>query len=165
MSELHRREVLGAGAGAALTASIGATPAAAAATDDSLRAAFAALTRALGTGDLDGFYALIDDGAYIFDEDIPFLMSKGDFKNHIDFHLTGIWESFAWVPRGPEIRAFGDTGIVAGFTVFRGKPKDSGFRQRHIAFTQGWARRGGEWKLVNWHQSPVDGHILEGSPG
>lgn len=164
MSEIDRRQIL-TGA-AALGAGLAVSPVSAAETDDeSLRAAFAALTKALGTGDLDGFYGLIDENAYIFDEDIPFLLSKADFKNHIDFHLTGIWESFAWVPRGPEIRAFGDTGIVAGFTVFRGKPKDAGFRQRHIAFTQGWARRGGDWKLINWHQSPIDGHVLEGSPG
>lgn len=164
MTDIDRRHLLVGAAG--FSAGIAASPAKAnAADDESLRAAFAALTAALSTGNLDAFYALIDENAYIFDEDIPFLLSKADFKNHIDFHLTGIWESFAWVPRGPEIRAFGDTGIVAGFTVFRGKPKDSGFRQRHIAFTQGWARRNGAWKLVNWHQSPLDGHVMEGSPG
>ena len=165
MSEFDRRQVLGVAAGAAVGAGLTAGPSSAAEPDASLEAAFSALAAALASGDLPGFYGLMDEGALIFDEDIPFLLNKADFKDHIDFHISGLWESFAWVPRGPEIRAFGDTGIVAGFAVFRGKPKDSGYRQRHIAFTQGWARRGGDWKLVNWHQSPFDGHILEGSPG
>jgi ketosteroid isomerase-like protein len=166
MDTLTRRNALtlaaAAGAGPAMAA---APPAKGGAAEDDFRRAFAALEAALGRGDLDAFYATIDDGAVIFDEDIPFRLTKADFKDHIDFHLAGLWESFAWKSRHTQFRTFGGTGIVAGAAVFRGKPRDSGYRQRHIAFTQGWARRKEGWRLINWHQSPFDGHIIEGSPG
>ncbi|RME65325.1 MAG: nuclear transport factor 2 family protein, partial [Alphaproteobacteria bacterium] len=129
---------------------------------ESLRLAFARLEAALAAGDLDGFYGLIDDRAAIIDEDIPFLLSKAGFMDHIGFHIAGIWESFSWQSRQPAFRTFGRTGIVAGFATFRGKPIDSGYRQRHLLFSQGWNRFDDGWRLVNWHQSPIDGHILEG---
>ncbi|MCG8505835.1 MAG: nuclear transport factor 2 family protein [Sphingomonadales bacterium] len=130
-----------------------------------LQRAFDRLEAALAGGDLDGFYGLIDDDAVIIDEDIPFILSKADFIDHIDFHLTGIWENFSWQSRDPQFRVFGNTGIVASFATFRGKPVDSGYRQRHLTFTQGWNRFADGWRLVNWHQSPIDGHVIEGSPG
>jgi ketosteroid isomerase-like protein len=132
---------------------------------EGLRIAFRKLANALATGNLDQFYSLMDDSAIIIDEDIPFRLTKTEFKNHINFHIGGIWETFSWQDRNPQFRVFEDTGIVASYATFRGKPVDSGYRQRHMAFTQGWHRSSNGWKLINWHQSPFDGHVLEASPG
>ncbi|MDG2243305.1 MAG: nuclear transport factor 2 family protein [Rhodospirillaceae bacterium] len=127
--------------------------------------AFQTFVQTLATGDLDAFYATIHEDAVIIDEDIPFRLTKAGFKDHIDFHIGGMWEGFTWQDRNPNFRTFGDTGLVASFATFRGKPVDSGYRQRHMAFTQGWHNFDEGWRLINWHQSPFDGHILEASPG
>ena len=127
--------------------------------------AFRGLANSLATGDLEQFYGFMDESAIIIDEDIPFRLTKTQFQNHINFHLGGIWESFSWQDRNPQFRVFENTGIVASYATFRGKPTDSGYRQRHMAFTQGWHHSSKEWKLINWHQSPFDGHIIEASPG
>jgi ketosteroid isomerase-like protein len=153
------------GAGAATIAS--APQLAMAATDSTadFEDAFRTFVQTLATGDLDAFYATIHDDAVIIDEDIPFRLTKAGFQDHIGFHISGMWEGFSWQDRNPKFRVFGDTGLVASFATFRGKPVDSGYRQRHMAFTQGWHKFDDGWRLVNWHQSPFDGHILEASPG
>ena len=126
--------------------------------------AFRAFVQTLATGDLDAFYATIHDSATIIDEDIPFRLTKAGFRDHIDFHVGGIWEGFSWQDRNANFRVWGETGMVASFATFRGKPVDSGYRQRHMAFTQGWHKFDEGWRLISWHQSPFDGHILEASP-
>ena len=132
--------------------------------EQGLAAAFRQLKEALGSGALEDFYAMMDDEAVIYDEDIPFRLSKTGFQDHIDFHVSGTWDSFEWYPRDVQFRVMGDTGVVGGYVTFRGKPADAGFRQRHMLFTQGWAREDGAWRLITWHQSPLDGHIIETSP-
>ena len=126
--------------------------------------AFRTFVQTLATGDLDAFYATIHESATIIDEDIPFRLTKAGFKDHIDFHISGLWEGFQWQDRNPNFRVFGDTGLVASFATFRGKPVDSGYRQRHMAVTQRWHKFDEGWRLISWHQSPFDGHILEASP-
>lgn len=126
---------------------------------------FRTFVQTLATGDLDAFYATIHEDAVIIDEDIPFRLTKAGFKDHIDFHISGMWEGFSWQDRNPNFRVFGDTAMVASFATFRGKPVDAGYRQRHMTFTQGWHKFDEGWRLINWHQSPFDGHILEASPG
>jgi ketosteroid isomerase-like protein len=155
----RRSALVAASAASAITTTQTAT----AATE--FEAAFRAFVQTLATGNLDAFYATIHDTAVIIDEDIPFRLTKAGFKAHIDFHVGGIWENFSWQDRNPQFRVFGRTGSVASFATFRGKPVDSGYRQRHMAFTQGWHKFSEGWRLISWHQSPFDGHILEASPG
>lgn len=130
-----------------------------------LRAAFEAMVAALGRGDLDGFYGLILSDAAIFDEDIPFRVDRAGFQDHIAFHTSGIWEGFGWKPYDVRFARAGATGVAAGFAMFRGKPKDSGFRLRPMMFSQGWTRRAEGWRLASWQQSPIVGHVTEQSPG
>lgn len=164
-TEFNRRTVLQAGSASAAVAT--APQLAMASTEETLefQDAFRAFVQSLATGDLDTFYATIHDSATIYDEDIPFRLTKSGFKDHIDFHISGLWEGFSWQDRNPNFRVFGSTGLVASFATFRGKPVDSGYRQRHMAFTQGWHKFDEGWRLISWHQSPFDGHILEASPG
>ena len=110
------------------------------ATAAGLEAAFHAWARGLNEGDLDAFWSAIDDGAEILDEDYPWRMTKEEFVDHIDFHAggDGLWEHFKWIPRELNFRVWGTTGHVSGFSTFRGKPRDAGFRQRFMGFTQTW---------------------------
>lgn len=168
--ENTRRHILKLGGGIAATAAAGApaiaAAAPAAAPDDAVDAAFLALVNALKTADLDGFYASMHPDFIMIDEDSPFRMSKREFQDHIGFHVSGMWDSFEWLPVATEARAFGDSGLVMGRATFRGKPRDAGFRIRHLLFAQTWTRgAAGDWKLLLWHQSPVDGHIVGVSPG
>ena len=57
-----------------------------------------------------------------------------------------------------------NTGHVSGFSTFRGKPRDAGFRQRFMGFTQTWYHADGKWLQVCWHQSPLLGRIHGASP-
>ncbi|MGB1884004.1 MAG: YybH family protein [Gammaproteobacteria bacterium] len=118
---------------------------------------------ALNSGDLETFYGLMSDDMVIFDEDIPWRFSKADFENHIGFHV-GVWDSFEWVPRELRYQVFGSTGIVSGYSTFRGKPKDAGFRQRFMCFTQTWINDGDGWTLVCWQQGVLKGQIDGASP-
>ena len=104
---------------------------------DSLETAFANWHDAFNSGKLEVVYATMHDEMVIFDEDIPWRFSKADFVDHIAFHLP-VWESFAWVPRELRYQVYGDTGLVTGYATLRGKPKDCGFRQRFMGFTQTW---------------------------
>ena len=131
----------------------------------SLDAAFLALSNALASGDLPGFYGLMHGDALIIDEDIPFLGGLAEFKDHSDWHVSGIWTGFQWCPRTWNTLAANDSGVVTGYSTFRGKPVDAGYRQRHMFFSQGWTREAAGWRMVNWHQSTLDGHILDASPG
>ena len=132
----------------------------------SLENAFEAWSRGLNTGDLDAFWEAFDAEAEILDEDFPWRMSLDDFKDHINFHAggKGLWESFEWKPREVRFKVFGQTGHVSGFSTFRGKPRDAGFRQRFMGFTLTWVYGDGSWKLVCWHQSPLIGRITDASP-
>jgi len=129
-----------------------------------LEHAFGAWRDALNSGDLDGCYGLMSADIVIFDEDIPWRFSKTDFVDHIAFHVP-LWESFRWVPREVRFQLYATTGIVSGYATFRGKPRDSGFRQRFMGFTQTWITDDGDWRLVCWHQGPLHGQIDGASPG
>ncbi len=129
-----------------------------------LEKAFEKWRGALNEGDLERFYRAIDEDAVIYDEDIPFRLSKNDFVDHIGFHTRDLWESFEWRPRELRFQEHGDTGIISGYATFRGKPVGAGFRQRFMGFTQTWVRQDGAWRLVCWHQGPLHGQLDGASP-
>ena len=128
-----------------------------------LESTFLGWTEAFGAGDLAKAYGAMDADMVIFDEDIPWRFSKKDFEEHIQFHVP-LWESFAWVPRDLQYVVKGTTGVVSGYSTFRGKPKDAGFRQRFMAFTQTWAYENGAWTMLIFHQTPLHGQIEGASP-
>ena len=130
---------------------------------NNLQTVFETWTNALNTGELKAFYDLMDDDMVIFDEDIPWRFSKDDFESHIGFHVPN-WESFEWIPREMRYQTRETTGIVSGYSTFRGKPKDCGFRQRFMTFTQTWLKRKEVWSLICWHQGPLHGQIDGASP-
>lgn len=130
-----------------------------------LEAAFKGLESALAKGDLEGFYGVMLPEAIIMDEDLPFRVDRAGFQAHIAFHGPDNWEGFAWIPSDLKYLVRGNAGSVVGFAMFRGKPRDAGFRLRPMMFSQGWVRKGKEWRLVAWHQSPIVGHVSSPSPG
>lgn len=130
-----------------------------------LTSAFDTMVSALNTGDIDRFWSYFDPAAIMIDEDAPWRFDLAGIKDHISFHGGGVWESFAWRPQAPRSSITGATGIIAGAATFRGKPKDAGFRLRHLLYVQGWRREKENWRLVLWHQSPLVGHVTHGSPG
>jgi len=135
------------------------------ATTAGLEAAFKDWTRALNQGDLDTFWAYFDEASETLDEDYPWRMTKAEFIDHIGFHTRDkLWEFFEWVPREVQVKVWGTTGHVSGFSTFRGKPRDAGFRQRFMGFTIAWYHAEGYWRLVSWHQSPLLGRIVGASP-
>lgn len=138
------------------------------ATASGLQAAFQAWADALNAGDLDAFYAFFDEESEVLDEDYPWRLSKAEFVDHINFHAAGggqgLWEFFQWLPRDVEAKTWGSTGNVSGFSTFRGKPRDAGFRQRFMGFTIGWHHTGETWQIVSWHQSVLAGRIEGASP-
>jgi hypothetical protein len=136
------------------------------ATAAGLEASFKEWTQALNTANLAVFWGYFHEDCETLDEDYPWRMTKAEFVDHIAFHTRGqgLWEFFEWLPREVNYRVWGTTGHTSGFSTFRGKPRDDGFRQRFMGFTQTWVHAGGGWKLVCWHQSPLLGRILNASP-
>jgi hypothetical protein len=130
----------------------------------SLKEAFAGLVAALEKGNLDGFYGAIMPDAVIMDEDLPFRVDRSGFQNHIAFHASGPWEGFVWKPADVRFSTLGDVGSATGFAMFRGKPRDAGFRLRPMLFTQGWTNAAHGWRIASWHQSPIVGHVHRPSP-
>jgi ketosteroid isomerase-like protein len=128
-----------------------------------LDAGFKAWQDALNRGDMETFFAAMDDDIVIYDEDIPWRFSKADMIDHLSFHAK-VWDAFQWVPRELRFQTRGDTGIVSGFATFRGKPKDAGFRQRFMGFTQTWMRKCAGWTMLSWHQGPLNGQLDGASP-
>lgn len=129
-----------------------------------LEATFREWAAALNGGDLDRFWGFFADDAEVLDEDYPWRMTKGEFVDHIAFHTRDLWEFFEWVPREVAVKVWGPTGHVSGFSTFRGKPRDAGFRQRFMGFTLTWHHADGAWRLVCWHQSVLLGRIVGASP-
>ena len=140
------------------------------ATKAGLSDAFDDWTNALNAGDLKTFYNIFDARSEILDEDYPWRMNKEEFVDHIGFHagVTGnpaLWEHFKWIPRDVEAKVWNKTsGHVSGFSTFRGKPVDAGFRQRFMGFTTSWYHDSKTWRLISWHQSVLAGRIDGASP-
>ena len=138
------------------------------ATVEGLDATFGEWARTLNAGELDAHYAFYDADAEILDEDYPWRMDKEEFIDHIGFHASGggkgMWEFFQWIPRETNVKVWGTTGHVSGFSTFRGKPRDAGFRQRFMGFTLTLHHADGGWKVVSWHQSVLLGRIQGASP-
>ncbi len=132
--------------------------------DTAVALAFDRMVQALSDGKLEAFYGAMHERFQMIDEDSPWRMSKTAFKEHISFHIGGVWDSFAWLPVSTTARAFGRTGVVAGTAMFRGKPKDAGFRLRPLLFSQAWVQADAGWQLLNWHQSPIVGLVSRASP-
>ena len=139
------------------------------ATVESLTEAFNDWADALNTGRLDDHFGYYHEDAVIQDEDTPWNCTKADFIDHIDYHATGLgngglWEFFQWLPREVKVVVVGNTGLVSGFSTFRGKVKDAGFRQRFMGFSLTYALEDGKWTMLSWHQSTLAGRIDGASP-
>lgn len=135
---------------------------------ETLQSAFkAAFAVFWGAGAIEGFLAFIDDDALIIDEDNPFVLDKTAFKDHLDFHLGGNWEALGWKAWKPDFRIVGETGLISSNFTLRGKPKDSGFRQRHgvISVVCHFDSGSRQWKAGTLHLSPLLSHIHHASPG
>ena len=138
-------------------------------TKESLQSVFDEWTKALNGGRLDEFFGYFHEESDTLDEDYPWRMTKEEIIDHIDFHATGagtqsLWEFFQWIPRETHLLVVGQTGHIAGFSTFRGKVRDAGFRQRFMGFTLTWAYDDGKWQLLCWHQSVLAGRINGASP-
>ena len=139
------------------------------ATVESLKEVFVDWSKCLNEGRLDEFFAYFHEDSDTLDEDYPWRMTKEEFIDHIDYHASsndgkGLWEFFQWIPRECNFVVVGMTGHTAGFSTFRGKPRDAGFRQRFMGFTLTWVLDDGRWKVLCWHQSVLQGRIEGASP-
>jgi hypothetical protein len=135
--------------------------------ETSLREAFTKIFAAFGTAEnRELFLAFFDERAMFVDEDNPVPMDKAGFVDHLDFRMSGVWESVALKPWSEIAKVFGTTGLVTGHFTLRGKPKSAGFRQRHGNFSLvcAWDAGRREWRGVKLHLSPLQSHIHHASP-
>lgn len=131
----------------------------------SLERAFSdALAVFTGTGTYDAFYDFFDDDALLVNEDIPFILDKTAYRDHMGF-LDENMDTLEWVLRQPNYQVFGDTGLVSAELTVRGKPKSQGFRQRHSVLTAVCYWDGTNWRGANLHTSTLLAHIYHMSPG
>ena len=116
-------------------------------------------------GSVARLFEFIHADARIVDEDIPFVLSRDEWRRHVDFHLGGVWESLRWYPFELKARAHGGTGVLTGFATLQGKPRDHGFRQRHLRFSIVATRRKDGWQALSISVMPILGTVLNASPG
>ena len=111
-------------------------------------------------------FEVFHDDALIVDEDTPFIFNKDEYREHMDFHMSGIWERFAWKPRDIDFRVIGSSGLISGNYSIHGKPKSAGYRQRDGMFSivcQANAKE--EWQVLKFHCSSLFSAINHNSPG
>lgn len=124
----------------------------------------AALAVFWGQGSVERLFEFLDDRGAFVDEDTPFVLGKADFRDHVDFHLKGNWQSLEWVPRELRSRVTGTTGIVTCYFTLRGKPRGAGFRLRHGVCSALCFWDGHRWHAATLHLDPILGHVLGASP-
>jgi hypothetical protein len=110
-----------------------------------------------------GFYDFIDDAALMVNEDIPFVLDKAAYRDHVEFLAASI-DRMEWIIRAPRFRAADGSGIVSAEMTARGVAKTAGFRQRHGVLTAVCAWDGQRWRAVNIHTSTLLAHIHHASP-
>jgi hypothetical protein len=159
MSDTNRRETIAMLAGSA--AVLGASGTAAAqgnAEPAGLRAAFLRLL------DPATRESMLAPAAIVIDNDAPVPMDRADYADHLAFHRP-LWESRALVPYDITLRQTGETGIATAYLMDRGKPKDAGFRIRPSYATAVFARTGAGWQAIGLHIGPLNGQLIDISPG
>ncbi len=117
-----------------------------------------------GDGSYDDFFAFFEDDALLVNEDIPFILDKDAYKDHMGF-LAENMSMLEWIVREPRYQVYGDTGIVSAELTVRGKPNNAGFRQRHSVMTAVCHWNGSAWRGANLHTSTLLAHIYHMSPG
>lgn len=136
------------------------------ATPETLQAAFRVAFDPLRKGDKPtALVQLLTDGALTLDEDVPFILDMAGFKDQLEFHFGGMWESRAWITREERFTVVGHTGVITALFTLRGKPRSAGFRLRHgnLSLTCAWMD--GRWRALAFAMSALDGYITDGSPG
>ncbi|HYC01928.1 MAG TPA: nuclear transport factor 2 family protein [Azospirillaceae bacterium] len=109
-----------------------------------------------------GFFR--DDALFVL-EDTPFILDKEGFRGHMAFHLGTAWEWVELKTWRPDARIFGATGLFTADFTLRGKPRNSGFRQRHGALSLVCHHDGQGWRGLKLHLSTLLSQIHEASPG
>lgn len=135
------------------------------ATTESLEAAFRSAFDGLRTGTTTGLLQLLAEDALVIDEDAPFVLDGAAFRDHLDFHSGGLWDSLGWITRDETFLVSGTTGVITGLFTLRGKPRDAGFRLRHGNISLVCAWTDGRWRALALALGPLDGHLVDGSPG
>jgi hypothetical protein len=67
------------------------------------------------------------------------VLKDRDLSSVFFFELVGLYEV--------SVKVWGTTGHTSGFSTFRGKPRDTGCRQRFMGFTITWADIDGAWRI------------------
>ncbi len=159
MTETSRRETIAMiGAGAAALVAAGPAAAQAATEPAGLRAA---LLRLL---DPATRLSMLAPAAIVIDTDAPLPMGRSDHEDHLAFHKP-LWEQRVFAPYDVTLRQVGETGIATAYLMDRGKPKDAGFRIRPAYCTAIFARAGGTWQALGLHIGPLNGQLIDISPG
>lgn len=115
-------------------------------------------------GNYSDFFDFFDEDALIVNEDVPFVLDKPSYQDHIEF-LAASMQNLEWVIRRPEYLVFEDTGLVTAELTVRGKPLNHGFRQRHCVLSAVCYWKDDKWHGANLHTSSLLSHIYEMSPG
>jgi hypothetical protein len=107
----------------------------------------------------------VDAGLFI-DEDVPFVLDKRQFVDHVGFHMSGIWDFMHWRPRDVHLAVIGETGRMDCAFALQGKPRDAGFRQRFGICTliARYDRDSQRWQGLNLHMSALQSHVDRCAP-
>lgn len=108
--------------------------------------------------------SMLAPAAIVIDNDAPVPMGRADYADHLAFHRP-LWEKREFAPYDMAFRQTGETGIATAYVMDRGKPKNAGFRIRPSYCTAVFARASSGWQAVGLHIGPLNGQLIDISPG
>ena len=123
-----------------------------------------AISAFTNNGNIEDFYNFFDKESLMINEDIPFILDKESYKDHINF-LKNNMSNLEWVIRKPVFQVFENTGLITAELTIRGKPENQGFRQRHSVLSCVCYLSENNWKCATLHTSTLLSHINHASPG
>jgi ketosteroid isomerase-like protein len=115
---------------------------------------------------IEAHLEFFDEHCRILDEDHPFWLDKAAYRDHLNFHFSGLWESAEARYYELQFRVAGDSGFISSVFTIRGKPRDAGFRLRHgfASWVCHFDRRAKAWRVIALLMSPTIGLITDASP-
>jgi uncharacterized protein (TIGR02246 family) len=113
---------------------------------------------AFNKGDMAPFVNLLDDEIEVFDHAPYRFDTKASFVAYLQSLMAGV-EAASLAFHQPSYRAFSEnTGVVNTYDMFTAVPKSGVPQVQNNRTTYVYVKKGGQWKIVSAHFSPLLQH-------
>jgi ketosteroid isomerase-like protein len=117
---------------------------------DELQAIFDQALKALNTGNVDAWIALMDDGVVYFPHNLPFPIVGKDDNKKMWQAMFDENEKVTFVPIDPQFHITGSTGVAWGYYVLVTQQTET-IDAIFSRYTVTYAKTDGQWRIVVVH--------------